>query len=373
VIYLDNAATSHPKAPGVPEAVARCLAGGAGSPGRASHPPAREASRIVFEAREACADLLGLGVPERLIFTRNATEALNLAILGAVPPGGTVAVTSLEHNAVMRPVRHLEGAKGVRVRVVPFDGAGRPDAGALDRVLGERPDLFVMTTASNVSGALLPVEEVAARCARAGVPLCADASQTAGHLALPAGCACVAFPGHKGLLGPGGTGALHLAPGFDPPPLLRGGTGSDSESEFQPEALPDRFEAGTPNVPGLAGLLTAVRYLAAAGPGGEAGFARDLALGLAALPGVTLLGPGPREPRAPVVSITVADRDLGEVARELDQREICVRAGLHCAPAAHRTLGTLAAGGALRFSPGRFTTAKELESALEAMEAILCG
>lgn len=372
MIYLDNAATSHPKAPGVPEAVAACLKGGAGSPGRASHPPAREASRIVFEAREACADLLGLGNPERLIFTRNATEALNLAILGAVGPGGTVAVTSLEHNAVMRPVRHLE-TLGARVLVVPFDGRGRPDAEALDRALGERPDLFVMTTASNVTGALLPVEEVAERCRRAGIPLCADASQSAGHLPLPQGCACVAFPGHKGLLGPGGTGVLHLAPGFDPPPLLRGGTGSDSAREYQPEALPDRYEAGTPNVPGLAGLLAAVRHLAGAGPGREREWARDLALGLAALPGVTLLGPGPREPRAPVVSITVAGQDLGEVARELDRREICVRAGLHCAPAAHRTLGTLEAGGALRFSPGRFTTAADLEGALAAMEEILCG
>ncbi len=371
MIYLDNAATSHPKAPGVPEAVAACLASGAGSPGRATHGPALEAARTVFGARTACARLLGLPDPARLVFTKNATEALNLAILGAVPPGGTVAVSSLEHNAVMRPVRHLEATLGARVLVVPFDACGRPDPGALAGALEARPDLFVLTAASNVTGALPPVEEVAAACARHGVPLCVDASQAAGHLPLPPGCAYLAFPGHKGLLGPGGTGGLALGPGVLPPPLLRGGTGSASELETQPEMLPDRYEAGTPNVPGLAGLARAVTYLAEAGPGPEGALAAQLAEGLAALPGAALVGPGPRAPRAPVVSVALPDRDLGEVALALDRRGICARAGLHCAPAAHRSLGTFGAGGTLRFSPGRFTTPADLETALAALAEIL--
>jgi cysteine desulfurase family protein len=375
VIYLDNAATSHPKAPGVPDAVARCLEAGFGSPGRASHPLALGADRILFEVREACAALLGLTGPERLVFTRNATEALNLAIVGSVPPGGRVAVTSLEHNAVMRPLRHLEATLGVEVDVIPFDPCGRPDPEGLGWALALGPDLVVMTTASNVTGALTPAEEIADRCGRLGIPFCADASQTAGHFPLPGPCRFVAFPGHKGLLGPGGTGALHLGPGADPAPLILGGTGSESEREVQPRLLPDRFESGTPNVPGLAGLLEAIRFLEREGVGAVQArvSARcvDLALGLQALPGVTVIGPGPGEARAPVVSITLGERDLGEVALELDRREICARAGLHCAPAAHRSAGTFEGGGTLRFSPGFATTDADIRGTLEAMEEIL--
>lgn len=375
MIYLDNAATSHPKAPGVVEAVARCLEEGGGSPGRASHVLARRASRTLFGAREALAALLGRPDPARLVFTRNATEALNLVLRGAVPPGGTVALSSLEHNAVMRPLRHLEATRGVRPLIVPFDASGRPDPGALRRALEARPDLFVLTAASNVSGALTPVEDVAAACARHHVPLCVDASQVAGHRPFAVPCAYLACSGHKGLLGPGGTGALALGPGTDPEPLVLGGTGSASEEEVQPAVLPDRFEAGTPNLPGLAGLLASVTFLA--GVGLEAVHAREAALcdlllrGLLELPGVAAWGPGPGEDRAPVVSITVEGRDLGEVALELDRRDICTRVGLHCAPAAHRSLGTLGGGGTLRLSPGFFTTEGEIRATLEALEEIL--
>jgi cysteine desulfurase family protein len=374
VIYLDNAATSHPKPPAVAKAVARCLAGGA-SPGRASHRLAREASRTLFEAREACAAFLGLPEAERLVFTRNATEALNLAILGSVPAGGTVALSSLEHNAVMRPLRHLEASRGVRLVIVPFDRRGRPDPAALDAALGLRPDLVVITAASNVNGCLTPVEEVAERCRLAHLPLCVDASQTAGHRPVPAGCAYLCFSGHKGLLGPAGTGGLWLAPEAKPLPLLFGGTGSASESEVQPDLMPDRYEAGTPNLPGLAGLLAAVGFLAGLGPGAvharEAALCDQLLRGLLELPGVASPGPGPGEDRAPVVSITVAGRDLAELALELDRRDICTRVGLHCAPAAHRSLGTLEAGGTLRLSPGFFTTEDEIRGTLDAMKEIL--
>jgi selenocysteine lyase/cysteine desulfurase len=234
---------------------------------------------------------------------------------------------------------------------------------------------MVLTAASNVTGALTPVEDVAALCGRVGIPLCVDASQLVGHRPLPEGCQALCFSGHKGLLGPAGTGGVYLAPGFNPRPLVFGGTGSASEREVQPDRLPDRYESGTPNLPGLAGLLTAARFLS--GPGlapiqeQERQRCADLARGLAALPGVAILGPGPAADRVPVVSITVADRDLGEVALALDRRGICTRMGLHCAPAAHRTLGTLEAGGTLRFSPGFATTAQEIQATLAAMEAIL--
>lgn len=375
MIYLDNAATSHPKAPGVATAVARCIEEGACSPGRGSHPFALAASRLLFETREACAGLLGLAEPERLIFTRNATEALNLVLLGSIPPGGLVVCSSLEHNAVMRPLRHLEATQGVRLRVVPFDGCGRPDPEALRQALEEGPDLMVLTAASNVTGALTPVEDIAGLCGRQGIPLCVDASQLAGHRPLPKGCQALCFSGHKGLLGPTGTGGAYLAPGFQPRPLLFGGTGSASDREFQPEQLPDHYEAGTPNLPGLAGLLTALRFLEATGfqavQARESALGEELRYGLSQLPGVTVQGPGPGRERVPVLSVTVAGWDLGDLALELERRGICTRVGLHCAPAAHRSLGTFEAGGTLRLAPGLFTTRQELQATLAAMEAIL--
>jgi cysteine desulfurase family protein len=374
MIYLDNAATSHPKAPGVAAAMARCIEDGALSPGRGSHPLALAASRLQFEAREACAGLLGLD-PQRLIFTGNATEALNLVIQGSVPAGGLVAVSSLEHNAVMRPLRHLQATRGIRVLVVPFDACGRPEPESLRAALDQRPDLMALTAASNVTGALTPADEIAAECARRGVALCLDASQLAGHRPLPSGWQYLCFSGHKGLLGPTGTGGLQLAEGFSPDPLILGGTGSASDSEYQPSFLPDRFESGTPNLPGLAGLLTAVGFLGETGletiQCREAALCDQLLRGLLALPGVAVQGPGLGETRAPVLSITVAGRDLGELALELDRRGICTRVGLHCAPAAHRSLGTLEAGGTLRFSPGWATTDLEIRATLAAMEELL--
>ena len=375
MIYLDNAATSHPKAPGVAAAVARCIEDGTCSPGRGSHPLALVASRLLFETREACAKLLGVTGAERLIFTRNATEALNLVIQGSVPPGGVVALSSLEHNAVMRPLRYLEATRDVRLLVIPFDARGRPDSDVLRQALEQRPDLMVLTAASNVTGCLTPVEELAELCGRGGIPLCVDASQLAGHRPLGAVGQFLCFSGHKGLLGPPGTGGVHIAEGATLRPLILGGTGSASDSEFQPDFLPDRYEAGTPNLPGLVGLLTALRFIAATGilaiQAREAVLCDELLRGLLELPGVASQGPDPGMERAPVLSITLADRDLGEIARALDRRGICTRVGLHCAPAAHRSLGTLDSGGTLRFSPGFFTTPQEIRDTLDAMEALL--
>ena len=378
MIYLDNAATSFPKAPGVVEAMVHCLTEVGANPGRASHRLAREGSRIVFQAREACRDRFGARDAARIVFTKNATEALNLAILGRVPARGRVVVGSLEHNAVMRPLRHLEATRGVSLVVVPFDACGRPQPEALRAALGSRPDLMVLNAASNVTGGLAPVGEIAAQCRAAQVPLCVDACQWAGHLPLSVAeleLPLMAFSGHKGLLGPAGTGGLYVAEGFEPEPLIRGGTGSNSDSERQPMVLPDRYEAGSANLPGLAGLLAALRWLEATGLDPvrrrEAALTDHLLRGLLALPGVRAPGPGPGEPRAPVVSITVQGLDLGELALELDRRDIGVRVGLHCAPAAHRSLGTLAAGGTLRFSPGFFTREAELDEVLSTLETLL--
>lgn len=376
MIYLDNAATSHPKAPGVPGAVARFLMEVDVSAGRGSHALAREASRLLFQVRERCATLLGFRDPDRLTFTKNATEALNLVLLGQIPAGGTVILSSLEHNSVMRPLRHLEATRNARLVVVPFDACGRPDPKALREALGQGADLFVLTAASNVTGGLTPVAEIAEQCSHAHIPLCVDASQAVGHLALPMeSVACCCFSGHKGLLGPMGTGGVYVAPGFQPAPLLHGGTGSDSELEHQPTFLPDAYEAGTPNLPGLAGLLAALDFLEATGleriQAREAALCDQLLAGMLDLPGVTAPGPTVGERRAPVVSLCVEGRDLGEVALAFDRRDIALRVGLHCAPAAHRSLGTFEVGGTLRLSPGFFTTEDEIDAAIEAMGEIL--
>ena len=376
MIYLDNAATSHPKAPGVCEAVTRFMTEVGANAGRGSHPAAQDASRLLFEARKACAGLLGFPEPGRLVFTKNATEALNLVLMGQIPRGGTVILSSLEHNAVMRPLRHLEAVRGVRLVVVPFDACGNPDPGLLRQAIAHGADLFVLTAASNVTGCLTPVQEIAGLCGKARIPLCLDASQAVGHGPVPMdGVDFVCFPGHKGLLGPMGTGGAYLAPGRHPAPLLRGGTGSESDSEQQPDFLPDCYEAGTQNLPGLAGLLAATAFLEDAGleriRAQESTLCDHLLSGLLDLPGVATPGPAIGAPRVPVVSISLAGRDLGEVALELDRRDIATRVGLHCAPAAHRSIGTFGAGGTLRFSPGCFTTEDEVEAAVQAMKEIL--
>jgi len=333
MIYLDNAATSYPKAPPVAEALARCLAEGAGNPGRASHRLARKASELVFDAREGLAALLSVDSPERIAFTKNATEALNIALLGSVRAGDTVAVSSLEHNAVMRPLRWLESARGVRITVFGCDRNGRPYPEELDAALAARPNLLVMTLASNVTGAEPPVAEIAERCRRQGIPVGVDASQAAGHRKISArelGASFICFPGHKGLLGPSGTGALYAAPGFDPEPMLHGGTGSLSEREHMPDFTPDRYEAGTLNVLGLAGLQASLSFIAETGVEAirarESGLVDRLIRGLSEIPGIAVLGPGPGASRAAVVSVTAEGLTSSDIALELDRRDIAVRA-----------------------------------------------
>ena len=376
MIYLDNAATSFPKAPGVVDAVTNFMTKVGANAGRGSHRLAREASHLLFDVRERCAAFLEIPQPERLIFTKNATEALNLVLLGQVPAGGTVVLSSLEHNAVMRPLRHLEETQGVRLVVLPFDACGRPDPTALRESLALRPDLFVLTAASNVTGGLTPWEEIAELCRGVNVPLCVDASQAVGHVPITVeNIAFFCFSGHKGLMGPMGTGGLYIAPQFHPAPLLRGGTGSLSESETQPSFMPDCYEAGTPNLCGIAGLRPALDFINATGidklHARETALCDRLLAGLLALPGITSPGPAIGAKRAPVVSISVADRDLGELALEFDRRDIALRLGLHCAPAAHRSIGSFEAGGTLRFSPGFFNTEDEIDTTIQAMEDIL--
>jgi len=386
MIYLDNAATSFPKAPGVAEAVAACIRDLPGSPGRASHAYAVAASELMYSVRERLASFFGVARPERLAFTKNATEALNLAITGYLGPRlracdqlrTRVIASPFEHNSVMRPLRHLEAAKGLRIELFPCSAGGSPDLSVLARMLSQGADLLVVTAASNVTGAVLPLPAIIGLAREARVPVLVDASQLVGHRRFDigaSGASLVAFSGHKGLLGPAGTGALYIASDLELEPLIYGGTGSASDSENQPGFLPDRFEAGTQNVAAIAGLGAALEWLEGRGFTAIESRERDLrarlAEGLHAIQGLAVLPCDDKENALPVVSATSGRVSESDVAFELDRRGIAMRMGLHCAPSAHRTAGSFARGGSLRFSPGIFTTDGEIDGTIAAMKEIM--
>jgi selenocysteine lyase/cysteine desulfurase len=325
------------------------------------------------------AELLGAESPDQLVFTKNATEALNLAIQGLAVSGARIVTTSLEHNSVMRPLRYLESRGECTVEVVAADG----ETGELDldewasRLGGRQPCLAVALQASNVTGVLLPIAAMAARAASASVPFIVDASQSAGHVPLELsqlGAAAVAMPGHKGLLGPTGTGLLYLSPGLEVEPLIRGGTGSRSESEYQPDFAPDRYESGTLNALGIVGLGAAAEHLRETGV--EQVQARATALGrrfrdaIAGVDAITMQGPADPAAAVGIASVTIEGVPCATAARFLDDEwGVMTRAGLHCAPAAHRSLGT-APEGTLRFSWGEETSEQDIDVAVDALRAV---
>lgn len=379
VVYLDYAATSAVRPPEVARAVADYLTHVGATPGRGGHRLAIEAGRVALRCRMAVARLFGIpGDPGRIAFTFHATHALNTALWGVLAPGDVVVATPYEHNAVLRPLHALERARGVELRTVP----GSPD-GALDLEraarLVEGARLLVVNAASNVLGTVAPVRELARLAHGAGALVLVDAAQAGGHYPLDAradGIDLLAFTGHKGLLGPQGTGGLWVREGVDVEPLLRGGSGGDSLSRSMPAAYPDRLEAGSLNGPGLAGLLAGVDWLLGRTP--DAVRRHELALkarlyeGLRAIPGVRVLSPAAPDGVA-VVTITSERVDPAVLARRLDRDHgVLVRPGLHCAPEVHRLLGT-AETGAVRFSLGWASTAEDVDRALAAVEAAVAG
>jgi cysteine desulfurase / selenocysteine lyase len=377
-IYLDNAATSWPKPGVVLEAIQEFFANAGGNVGRSGHSRSIASSRRVSLARERLADLLGAETPDEVIFTKNATEALNLAILGLAPEGGRIVTTSLEHNSVMRPLRQLEEIGRCTLEIVPADGnTGEIDLDAWSAALGHSSSLAVATHASNVTGALLPVEAMVELAKAAGAPVVVDASQSAGHLPLDVaalGASAVAMPGHKGLLGPSGTGLLYLAPSVDVAPLIRGGTGSQSELETQPDFAPDKYESGTLNAMGIVGLGAAAGYLAEVGVENVytrlTELTRRFRSALAGVEGIVLYGPDDPARSVGIVSVNVEGIPCATVSRFLDdESRIMTRAGLHCSPAAHRSLGT-APEGTVRLSWGFDTTDEEIDTAAEALRSI---
>lgn len=371
MIYFDSAATTLQKPPSVSRAVRRAMATMA-SPGRGDHGPAARAGKTLLACRERAAGLFGVGEPDRVILTGNATHGLNIAIKSLVKPGSRVLLSGWEHNAVTRPLQTIPDLR-VEILQTPLF---RPDLflEELDRRLTGEVDVMVCTQVSNVFGYVLPVAEAAALCRARGVPLIVDASQGAGLLPIHLedwGAEFVAMPGHKGLYGPQGTGLLLCREGGEP--ILEGGTGSDSRSRTMPDFLPDRLEAGTHNVPGAAGLLAGMDFVRRTGPGRllhhEVGL-KDLAgAGLEGLPGVQVFWTrGPSQ--TGVLSFRVAHWDAGTMADRLSACGIALRAGLHCAPTAHETMGTVETG-TLRLSFSAFNTWREVEAFLDIMRKIV--
>ena len=374
MIYLDNAATSFPKAPGVAEAMVRTLNETGGNPGRSGHSMAVAAQGIVNDTRHRLATLLGAPDPNRIVFTANTTDALNKALFGLLRPGDRVVTTSMEHNAMIRPLAALTRREVTVKRVV-----GAPD-GSLDlddlaRALKAHPTrLVAMIHASNVSGTILPVQEAARLAHDLGALFLLDAAQTAGLLPIDVrelGVDLLALPGHKGLLGPQGTGALYVADGVTLTPQRYGGTGIRSEDECMPDELPEGLEAGTLNTVGLAGLGAALRFLSERGVAAvrahEIELTKRLLDGLSNIPGMRVHGVADPCRQVATVSISLRDWEPVDLAAVLDSSfGIAVRAGLHCAPDAHRTLGTFPSG-TVRLSAGCFTTTDDIDQALAAL------
>ncbi len=380
-LYFDNAATSWPKPAEVPAAMERYLSRIGASPGRSGHRLSLDAGRVILEAREAMACLLGADDPLRIVFTKNATEALNIALQGLLNPGDHVITSALEHNSVMRPLRALE-AEGVSLSVLPFSDRGGLDPGEIRPAIRPNTRAIVLTHASNVTGAILPIAAAGRIAREQGLVLIVDAAQTAGAVPIAVeemGIDLLAFTGHKSLFGPPGTGGLYIRAGLEERirPLTRGGTGSRSEFEEHPLFLPDKFEAGTPNTVGLAGLAAGVTWVLARGV--EAIRAREEALagrflcGLREIPRIELYGPTEPSQRIAVVSFTISGLTPAEVAQGLDEKfDILSRPGLHCAPAAHRAIGTFPQG-TVRFGFGPFTREPEIDTALEALRTLAEG
>ena len=373
--YLDNAATTYPKPASVYEAVLHAMEQIGATPGRAAHRMAREASAVVAGAREKVARLLDIPDPNRVLFTKNATESINLVLKGWLRAGDRVVISGMEHNAVVRPLERLSAA-GVGVEIVPCTRGGRIDLKAFRNRFQPSPRLVVLTHASNVNGGLQPVDEVAKVCEEHGVPLLLDAAQTAGGQAISVSdwqLGMLACSGHKGVLGPPGVGILYIRPDLDVLPLMEGGTGSLSEEAVQPEYCPDRYESGTPNLPGIAGLAAGIDFIAGRGMDSilkhELGLAAILEDELGGLPGIRVLKPDVRG--TGVVSFVIEGLNPSDVGYLLDAGfDIAVRTGLHCAPLAHRTLGTFPEG-TVRVSPGYSTTQDEIEYFLKSLRSLL--
>ncbi|TSA11836.1 MAG: aminotransferase class V-fold PLP-dependent enzyme [Deltaproteobacteria bacterium] len=374
-IYCDQAATSFPKPRAVIEAVSSFLINTSGSPGRSAHRYAIEAGRAVFEARETVADFFNCPSSEQVIFTANVTESLNLVLLGLLQSGDHVVTTSMEHNSVMRPLQYLKESGKVDFTVVSCDDQGRLAPENIQKALRPETRLVVVNHASNVTGTILPIEAVGEIKGNAFFLI--DMAQSAGVIPIDMQKAKVdflAFTGHKSLLGPTGIGGLCLSKDIRLNPLKRGGTGSRSESWVHPDFLPDRYESGTPNSLGIVGLNAGIRFIQDLGleriRAHELRLIRQMTEGLSAIKGVKIYGPRAADEKTGIVSLNIEGKSPSEVCLILDRKYgIMTRGGLHCAPIAHKTIGTFP-NGTVRLSLGYFNTMEEVDQVIRAIYEI---
>jgi len=379
-IYLDNAATSWPKPPAVYDAVDRYQRENGAAVGRSATRAGAAVQKSVDQARRQLARLFNAPAAS-INFGFNGTDVLNIVFHGWLRPGDHVVTSVAEHNSVLRPLRFLEERIGLTIDYLPVDGSGVIDAAAATTAIHDRTRLIAITHASNVTGALQPIEEIGRIARERGVPFLVDAAQTVGHIAVDVeelGVDFLACSGHKGLLGPLGTGVLYIRPGREAglAPLRQGGTGVSSEDESIARTGPDRYEPGNHNAPGLVGLAAALDWILEAGVdrlrSHELEVTRRLLAGLSSLPGIAIVGPAPAEARVGAVSLRLDSLDPQTAASLLETEfGIETRAGLHCAPRMHAALGSLPDGGTVRLSTGPFTTYEEIDAVVHAVKALV--
>ncbi len=376
MIYLDNAATSYPKPPGVIDAISECVSQCGANPGRGTYQMAMKSARVLYTARERLAKLFNVSDSKNIIFTANATIALNMAIKGVVKKGDHVITTMVEHNSVLRPLTWLAEHFDVEVTKVDCYKDGSVDMGLLRSSIKENTALIAINHASNIIGGILDIDEISLIAKDNQIPILIDAAQTAGYLDIDvekSGIDLLAFAGHKSLLGPQGTGGLYISPGLEVEELIQGGTGTQSAGP-QPGNRPEKYESGTPNTIGIAGLGAGIEVIV--NEGLNAVRSREKALidrligGLLEIPAYTIYGPKPGVDRVPLVAVNLDGMTCHMLAHTLDKAfNIAVRGGLHCAPDAHTVMGTEDTG-ALRLSVGFFNTEKDIDDTIKALEII---
>jgi cysteine desulfurase/selenocysteine lyase len=377
MIYLDNAATSFPKPACVVQEMDRCMNEYCANPGRGGHALSVKAGLAVTQVRETVCRLFNIPDPMKLAFTKNATEALNIAIKGSITPGCHVITSTMEHNSVTRPLKTLERDVGISVTAVAGNGSGEIDPEDIRKEIRRDTKLIVCTLSSNVNGIIMPVAQIGRIAREAGIMFLLDASQGAGSVPVDVTAQYIdmlAFPGHKGLMGPQGTGGLYVREGLRLRSLMEGGTGSNSEDPYQPEFMPDFFESGTLNTPGIVGLGAAAAYIEAVGLERirihKHNLVNMLSEGFSGIPGIKLYSLNDISRNSGIVAINLNDLDSAELSYILDKDyAICTRAGLHCSPSAHRKLGTLHRG-IVRFSVGCFNTEDDIIKTIDAVDRI---
>ncbi|MGN0703584.1 MAG: aminotransferase class V-fold PLP-dependent enzyme [Lentihominibacter sp.] len=373
MIYMDNGATSWPKPLEMLDAMTEAISSYCANPGRAGHAAAARTAREIYRTRTAAASLFNIEDPAQIIFTRNCTEAINLALKGILRKGDHVITSSMEHNSVLRPLKQLESA-GVSTTVIRCDRQGRISVRDIRAAVRTNTRMIVITAASNVTGTRMPLEEIGRIALRNGILFMVDGAQGAGHMDLDVDknhIDLLAVPGHKGLMGPQGTGFLYVKKGLELTPLVEGGTGTKSKELEQPRDFPEGFEAGTLNAPGIIGLGASIRMVERIGVSAiqahEERLVRKLQRGLEGIRGVTVYGPEDPGDKAAIVAVNIDGIDCETAAAILDERfGIAVRAGFHCSGLAHDTIGTGDIG-CIRLCPGLYTAERDIGTVTDAI------